>query len=375
MDSHINRVTNIMVGILVFFVLIYIARSILIPIVTAAVLSFAIYPIIRRFQSWRMPLLVATVLTLLIVVCFVGLCLFLIGAQLSAFAQDIPNLSQKFNNVLIFIQDYIEDKWRIKSEKQLSLLTDSLSQIFSTSADVLATTISTTSNILFYLGMVPIYMIFMIYYHELFGNFIIDLADTPQKKQLWAGIIGKVQPVIQRYIGGLAIVIIIVGLLNTIGFSLLGIPYAIFFGSLISLLAIIPYFGILAASLLAVVYTFLTTDSIWYPVGVIGITGFVQFLEGNFITPSIMGAQIQLNPLMLMIGLLLGSFLWGPMGMILTVPIMAITKMICDNIDGLRPFGRVLGTGNGDAASSNIEPQIPIEAEAEDNNAVEQQTT
>lgn len=54
-----------------------------------------------------------------------------------------------------------------------------------------------------------------------------------------------------------------------------------------------------------------------------------------------------------MIGLLLGNFLWGPMGMILAVPIMAITKMICDNIDGLRPFGQVLGTGNSNSANNN----------------------
>lgn len=228
MDRHINRATNIIVGILVFFVLIYVARSILIPIVTAAMLSFAIYPMVRRFQSWGMPLLIAAILTLFIVGCFVGLCIFLIGAQIVSFGQDIPNITQKFNDVLVFVQDFVEKKWLIKSDKQLNLLMNSLSQVFSTGADIVTTTIATTSNILFYLGMVPIYMVFMIYYHELFANFVIDLAGSPRKKLLWASIIGKVQPVIQRYIGGMVMVIIIVGLLNTLGFGLLGIPYAIF---------------------------------------------------------------------------------------------------------------------------------------------------
>ena len=124
---------------------------------------------------------------------------------------------------------------------------------------------------------------------------------------------------------------------------LLGINYAVFFGVLISMLAIIPYFGIMAGAAVAAIYTLLTTDSLWYPTGVLLINVVVQFLEGNFITPNIMGSKLQLNPFAVIIFLFLGSFVWGAVGMILSVPILAITKMICDQIESLKPYGRLLG--------------------------------
>ena len=341
---YITKTANILVSILAFFTILYLAGSILIPLVASALLSFALYPMVARLRRWRVPHALAILLALMVVMLVVCGVLFLIGAPITSFVQDIPNIVQKFNNILIFVQDFIEDRLNIKADKQLTLLLDSVSQLFSTGANILGTTISTTSSILFYLFLMPIYIFLILYYNRLFRNFLIDLAQ-PQQKELAADIIGKIRNVVQRYIGGMAMVIMIVAILNSLGFWIIGIQYAIFFGFLISLLAIIPYFGILTGASIAFFYTLLTSDSWWYPAGVLLVTSLVQFLEGNFITPFVMGGQIQVNPLVLMVVLLFGNLLWGPAGMILSVPIVAITKMVCDNIEVLRPFGRVLGTG------------------------------
>ncbi len=120
------------------------------------------------------------------------------------------------------------------------------------------------------------------------------------------------------------------------------INYAIFFGILISSLAIIPYFGILIGAVLAAIYALLTTDSLWYPAGVIIVNSIVQFLEGNFITPYIMGSRLSLNPLAIIIFLSIGGWVWGALGMIMSVPLLAITKMVCDNVESLHPYGKLL---------------------------------
>ena len=370
MDStfrYLTQTTYILVGILAFFTILYIVGGILIPLVFSALLSFAVYPIVARLERWHIPRVIAILVTLLLIIGLLSAMLFFIGIQLSSFVQDIPNITQKFNNVLIFVQDYLASKVKIKADKQLNLLLDSVSQLFSTGADIISTTISTTSSILFYLVLMPIYMFFMLYYNELFRNFIIDLAPEHQK-ELSASIVGNIKNVVQNYVGGMVMVIAIVAMLNSLGFWLIDIQYAIFFGFLISLLAIIPYFGILTGSAIAVLYTFLTTDSLWYPAGVLLITACVQFLEGNFITPFVMGSQIQVNPLVLMVMLLFGNFLWGPAGMILSVPMVAITKMVCDNIDSLKPFGRVLGTGKEPETALTIIPTEP-EPEPEPDNS------
>jgi predicted PurR-regulated permease PerM len=230
----------------------------------------------------------------------------------------------------------------ITPEEQFGIIRDSLNQVFSSGISVAGVALNAASNMVFYLTIVPIYVYFMLYYMDTFANFIIELSDEEQKS-VTRKIINNIGQVVQKYISSLSTVIVIVAVLNSIGMLLLGINYAVFFGVLISMLAIIPYFGIMAGAAVAAIYTLLTTDSLWYPTGVLLINVVVQFLEGNFITPNIMGSKLQLNPFAVIIFLFLGSFVWGAVGMILSVPILAITKMICDQIESLKPYGRLLG--------------------------------
>jgi predicted PurR-regulated permease PerM len=136
---------------------------------------------------------------------------------------------------------------------------------------------------------------------------------------------------------------VIIAVLNTVGLLLLGIEYAFFFGALAAFLNIIPYLGIIIGSILPIMMALLTKDSIWYAVGVAGAFTAVQFLEGNFITPNIVGSKVSVNPLAAIVALIFGGMLWGPSGMILSIPFTAIVKVILDNIESLEPFGFLLG--------------------------------
>jgi predicted PurR-regulated permease PerM len=277
----------------------------------------------------------------IVLISLVGL-ITLSGVQINNLIQDLPALNDKFNNLLMNIQAMIFQYAGITPEEQFGIIRDSLNQVFSSGISVAGVALNAASNMVFYLTIVPIYVYFMLYYMDTFANFIIELSDEEQKS-VTRKIINNIGQVVQKYISSLSTVIVIVAVLNSIGMLLLGINYAVFFGVLISMLAIIPYFGIMAGAAVAAIYTLLTTDSLWYPTGVLLINVVVQFLEGNFITPNIMGSKLQLNPFAVIIFLFLGSFVWGAVGMILSVPILAITKMICDQIESLKPYGRLLG--------------------------------
>ncbi len=96
-------------------------------------------------------------------------------------------------------------------------------------------------------------------------------------------------------------------------------------------------------SVLPILMALLTKDSIWYAVGVAGIFAAVQFLEGNFITPNIVGSKVSVNPLAAIVALIIGGMLWGPAGMILSIPFTAIIKVVFDHIHSLEAFGFLLG--------------------------------
>ncbi|MND63799.1 AI-2E family transporter [Solitalea canadensis] len=135
-----------------------------------------------------------------------------------------------------------------------------------------------------------------------------------------------------NYVKGMIVVYIIVGVLNSLGLLLLGIEHAILFGILTAIMTIIPYVGIIVSSLLPISVAWLSTDSLWYPLGVIAVFGFVQYLEANLIFPMVVGAQLNINTWASIIAIIIGGILWGASGMVLSLPLLAILKLLSEHI-------------------------------------------
>src|SRR5690606_58704 len=155
-------------------------------------------------------------------------------------------------------------------------------------------------------------------------------------------LIAKIYDVLQNYLVGLVTVMGIIAILNTIGLMLLGIDYSWFFGILAALLTIFPYVGIFIGSIIPALFALATKDSAWYAAGVIIWFQLVQTLEGNFITPKIVGGKANLNPLVSLLSFFLGGMLFGISGMILALPLMAILKVIFDSIPETQAYGFLL---------------------------------
>ena len=143
----------------------------------------------------------------------------------------------------------------------------------------------------------------------------------------------------------MVLVYLIVGILNSIGFWAIGLPNAVYLGGLAAVLTFFPYIGIMIGGLAAVIVAWTTFDSIGYPLAVVGILGFVQYLEANVIFPLIVGYQLKINPLATFIAIIVGGIIWGGAGMILFVLFAAILKILSDHIEELRPLAILIGEG------------------------------
>ena len=144
----------------------------------------------------------------------------------------------------------------------------------------------------------------------------------------------------------MALVYLIVGILNTIGLLIIGVPHAILFGFIASILTFIPYVGIIFASIFPIAISWLTYNSIWHPIAVIALYTFVQYLEANIIFPMAVSNRLNINTLATIIMIILGGIIWGAAGMILFVPFIAIVKLIADNTEELKNISVLLGTKN-----------------------------
>jgi predicted PurR-regulated permease PerM len=138
------------------------------------------------------------------------------------------------------------------------------------------------------------------------------------------------------------LVYLLVGTLNSIGLLALGIKHAVLFGMLTAIMTIIPYFGIINNSLIPISVIWLSKDSVWYTINVIAVFSVVQYLEANVIFPKVVGSQLNISTWAALIAAIAGGILWGAAGMVLFIPLIAILKIISDEMEGWKPLNVLL---------------------------------
>ena len=342
LPPHTNIVILLFGGILFFYAL-EATADLLIPLAFAFVLSLFLYPLCQRIERY-VGRGGAIALSLLLVGLSISLVLGLIYGNLLSFAADLPQMEQRINTLINLAQTVIEEKFQISSESQVSWLQENFKSFAASGGKLLNSTINSITSFLTQLFLIPIYAFFMLLYRHVFQGFLNKALDAAHQDRAMT-IRQQVQNVIQKYIAGLFTVVSIVAVLNVVGLWAIGIKHALFFGVLAAFLTIIPYIGIFIGSLLPIVYALTMTDSLMYPLAVFIWFQVVQALEGNVITPNVVGSQVSINPLVAMLALLIGGNVWGIAGMILFVPFTAMLKVALDNIPMLAPYGFLLGEG------------------------------
>lgn len=317
------------------------AREILLPIFLSFFLAILLNPIVSFFQKkCRFNLAISIVITMILIGALLVAGIYYISFQARGLIMDLPDLTNKLNLYIYHFGNTIEDIGILPIADATDLLKENTDKILSSSGKFLSSALSFTSDFISFLSLVPIYVFFILLYKKNFKLFLnrIDRSD----EQNFSSISKEVNLMVHNYIVGLSIVIGIIAILNTVGLLALGIKYAVFMGVLSALLTIIPYIGIFIGGLLPVLVALLTKDSLFYPLAVIALIALVQFLEGNFITPNIIGSKVNVNPLAAIIALIIGAKIWGIMGMILAIPITGITKIIFSHYNQLKPYAILL---------------------------------
>lgn len=327
---------------IIFFFGLYIAEFLLVPLGLALLLSLLLLRLCQWIEAVGVPRFIAVLLSLLavfILFCLIGLGLWLLISDL---ADDIPEIGEKLLGVVDKFQQFIKNNFAYEPQIQTGYIKDSMGKIIQQGSALFSGTVSATANVFSLLVITLISIFFFLYYRGFLRKFLYRIFPENLHKSL-SNLLSDTRSIASGYISGLLLMMLIIAALNTIGLLLLGIEYAVLWGVLSGLLAVIPYIGITIGALLPALYALVTTDSFLFPLGVVLIFGFVQFLEGNFITPNIMSKRVSLNPFAIIIGIFIGGHLWGIAGIILFIPYLAILKNIFDEFESTKPLGFLLG--------------------------------
>jgi predicted PurR-regulated permease PerM len=335
------KYTIILLGIILLLYLLQLFQGFLVPICFSMLFALLLLPLSERLER-RLPRALAIVVCLVLVVLVLSSFIWLLSSQLMSFSEELRNISDKLMVFWNELQLFLLKHFGIKPTNKNELVSENLGTLRETGTRFLGSTISVTTGALAAITLMPIYIFCMLYYRDHFRRFMFQCISR-ENRDAFMNTIDTIQKVVESYISGLMIVIVIVAILNTIGLLIMGVPYAFFFGAFAAVLTVIPYIGILIGALLPALFTLVQTGSLLNALIVIGILAFVQFLEGNFITPNVTGSKVSLNPFAAILALILGGEIWGASGMILSIPIMAILKVVFDAYEPLRPIGFLLG--------------------------------
>ncbi|WP_353196230.1 AI-2E family transporter [Parapedobacter defluvii] len=331
-----------LISLALIIALMYVLQGVLLPLMFSILIAISLYPVAGTLERLRLGKAFSALLAVILAIAILSGLIWFIIHQVIVIGRDGAEIQTKFLSIFDTIQHWLQERFGLEPTDIVERLRGQANQILSNAASYVTAAFGSLGNILAGAVLVPLFSFFLLYYRVFFREFFFRaFRSTPQ--DVVHTTLNKIYTVVQSYLLGLVTVMGIVAILNTVGLWIMGIQYAWFFGTLASLLMLLPYIGIAIGSILPALFALATKDSAWYAVGVIAWFQVVQFLEGNVITPNIVGSKVSINPLMAIISILLGGMLFGLAGLILALPLTATIKVIFDAIPSMNAFGFLIG--------------------------------
>ena len=339
------RLACVLVSIIALVYISVIGKSILVPLVMGFLVAMLLLPL-SNFMERRLKfprILSSLVSPILFTLAVLGVFYF-IGTQMAQFKEDLPEFKAQMEQLFHEAQVFVYDRFGVSEEEQLQYISKNAEEALKKGSGVLGTAVTSITSMLAAATFVFLSIFFFLLYRSHLVKFII-WCFPPDDQTKVKEVVSEIQSIVKQYILGLLIQVVAVSTLMFIAYSIIGIKYAILFAVLCGILNLIPYIGIFTATVLAAVVTLATGEPIqalWVIIAVI----VVNSIDGNIITPKIIGSKVSLNSFVVLFGIVIAESIWGIAGMFLAIPILAIFKIIFDNVDGLRPYGFVLGEDN-----------------------------
>ena len=324
--------------------ILYFGKTLFIPLSFSLLISFILYPICKWMEKKGTSKGLSIVISLVFVTLIATSIIYLILAQVMEFLNEWQLLQVKLKDATTQISTFITEHFDISNEKQLEFIKKTIDNSGSEAFSLLRNTAYSISESFFFLLIIPVFSALILYHRQLLSNALYSLFPVERKNIIHEILIETIHAY-YNFIKGMLVVYMIVGLLNSVGLAIIGVPHPFLFGFIASILTFIPYVGIMISSLLPIAVSWITYNSIWYPLGVILVFSIVQVLEAYVIFPFTVGSRLKINTLVIIIMVLVGGILWGTAGMILFIPFISIVKLIADRTPSLKSLSVLLGDG------------------------------
>jgi predicted PurR-regulated permease PerM len=349
--------TTILLGLFTLIATLYLAKNVIIPLVFGIIVAILLHPVVNFFVDRKINRIIAILIALLFTFIFIAAFALLMASQISRFSESWPQLVERFTEILHDSTIWASDYFNISTKKVTIWITEKKIGLIERSGAMIGSTIISVGTTVALVLILPVYIFLILYYQPILIEFIHRLFGDNNRKEV-GSIVNQIKTLVQRYLVGLSIEVVIVATLFTLGLFALGIEYAVILGIIGALLNLIPYLGAIMGAVLPMILALIYKPSPWYALLVMGLFIVVQFIDNNYIVPKIVASQVKINVLVSITAVFTFGLLWGIPGMFLAIPLTGILKLIFDQIDPLKPWGFLLGDTMPKDSIIKIKPLI-----------------
>ena len=337
----VRRAIELM-GIYFLGMMILAGREVITPLVMAFFLALMLLPVLRFLRRKKVPEGLAIFLAIIFLAIIIGLVIWFFSSQISRLIADFPQIKKNVQLHLNSLSAWINSKWGLSTERQVQLINEQNDKLFTFASGMLGGAASSVTGTLIFFGLLPIYIYLLLFYKNLLIRFVFiwfPHKSQPKVKE----VIHETEIIIKSYLIGLLIQITYITILLGGILLVIGIKHAILIGAIFAILNLIPYVGALVGNIIGVLLTLSSSQQLWPIFAVLITIAFVQFLDNNILMPRIVGSKVKINALATIVGVIVSGALAGIAGMFLSLPVIAVLKIIFDRTENMQQWGVLLG--------------------------------
>lgn len=321
-----------------FSIIIY-AKVLLLPLTLAGLLAMLFMPISRWLEKKGIGRALASLLCVLLLILILAAVIYFFISQINAITQDVSAIQRNVMSKIHELEMFLYKSFGITPSSQEEIIKGK-------SHDGLGGMISSfMGSLIFFITnfiIMLVYIFMLLYSRKHLKNFILKLIPDGQKEKT-ENIISASSKATQHYLFGFGLLVTLLWILYSISFSIIGVKNPVFFGSLCGLLEVIPFVGSITGITLTILMVISQGGSGAMILTVLIVYVIIQFTQFYVIQPSLLGGEVDINPLIAIVVLILGEMIWGLGGMVIAIPLTGMAKIIFDNVEELRPYGYLLG--------------------------------
>lgn len=342
MPLTVRRAIELM-GLYFLGTIIIVAKDIITPLLMAFFLAIMLLPAYRFLRNRaKFGEVGSIILSLFLLFLVLGGLIWFFSSQIGRVVQDFPQIRENVTLHLNNLSHWFETKTGLSTRRQTELINQQNEKLLNWAGGMLGGAASSVTGIFVFIGLLPIYIFLLLFYKNLLLRFVF-LWFPKENHQKVEEAMRESEVIIKSYLGGLLIQITYITILLGGLLLIFGIKHAILIGAIFAILNLIPYVGALVGNLIGVLLTLSSSQELWPILVVLGTIAFVQFLDNNILMPRIVGSKVKINALVTIIGVIIAGAMAGVSGMFLSLPVIAIMKIIFDRTNNLKQWGVLFG--------------------------------